>query len=92
MCMNKALHQWHIYGRVHQSMGPPPKCLLCPTTEIEKYQDTLIEQSNILIKVSRPGCALPTYGVWLRHCTTHMYFIGNNIHRSHDLDFKDTKL
>ena len=33
--------------------------LLCPATEIEKDRDTLIEQSDILIKqFSRPGCAL----------------------------------
>ena len=34
-------------------VGPgPPKCCLCPATKIEKDQDTLIEQSNILIKQS----------------------------------------
>ena len=32
--------------------GGPHKCLVCPATDVEKEQDTLIEQSNILIKQS----------------------------------------
>ena len=38
---------------MHAWQGPdPPKCLLCPTTQFAKDQDTLIEQSNILLKQS----------------------------------------
>ena len=43
--------QWRSQGWAW--MGScPPKCLLCHTTEIKKDRDTLIEQSNILIKQS----------------------------------------
>ena len=40
-------------AKMHAWQGPDPsKCLLCPTTQFAKDQDTLIEQSNILLKQS----------------------------------------
>ena len=38
-------------GYTWQSLGPP-KCLLCPATYFAEDRDTLIEQSNILLKQS----------------------------------------
>ena len=43
--------QWRSQGWAWTGTCPP-KCLLCHVPEIEKDRDTLIEQSNILIKQS----------------------------------------
>ena len=40
-------------AKMHAWQGPDlPKCLLCPTTLFANDRDTLIEQSDILLKQS----------------------------------------
>ena len=59
------LGQWHSQG-----WARPSQSWLCPTNDIAKDQDTLIEQSIIVLK-SSVGLVVPCqiYPLWLQQCS-----------------------